>query len=235
MILSDYVFLSRTVPEESKKYGYGVCSAGYSEEHGGLVRIYPLGIRSRVKARMRCTVQLERKSDDNRIESYKLQYGEASIWGIQDRRPREEIAAWLLSIKSSSIEELNANRRSLGVLVPRDAHGYFTPRDSSQSPTIEKDTYFAYSDMDNRRFGAKSLDVEPRIRFWDELGKKHQLQIREWGVYEWCRKNPLRRDLVWQNIGLDQKLLFVVGNHLHHRNTWLIIKVFRVDDQGWLF
>ena len=56
-------------------------------------------------------------------------------------------------------------------------------------------------------------------------------QVLEWGVYEWLRKNPDKKDQVWENLRLnsDKHVIYLlVGNQFLHRNSFMIISVLRM-------
>ena len=60
MRIDDLIVFGRTAPEESKKYGQSVCMAGYSQELRQLMRLYPMSIRSNIKARCVISAEIER-------------------------------------------------------------------------------------------------------------------------------------------------------------------------------
>jgi len=232
MRLDDFTCLGRTVPETSAKYGVKVCMAGYSPELGSLVRVYPLEIDNPIKARSRCVLELVRNDRDNRSESWKLLGRNESIVSVGPEVPTPEVVRFLRSHLVSSIEELNDRRASLGVLeVSADCRGFFKTRAEVTCP--EQRSLFDFADED-KRFGAAALDIAPYIEFADARGKPHNLQMREWGVYEWLRKSRSQADRVWGNLRLNdgRPTLMVVGNMSNRRNVWLIIKTFKAEAQA---
>ena len=72
MRIDDLIILGRTVPEQSKKYGIKVCSAGYSPEMRSFIRIYPLSVHGKPESREMITVDVERSKYDSRNESWAL-------------------------------------------------------------------------------------------------------------------------------------------------------------------
>jgi hypothetical protein len=203
--------------------------AGYSEELRGLLRVYPLPVINPIHARQVCVLDLERNPRDSRIESWKLKDHDRSILDVSTRHvPTCKLIGMLRRHLASSIAELNERRLSLGVIEAAGCRGEFVGRSSVNHPC--QGTFFDFADADHR-FGAKALDVAPYLSFFDPAGTSHRLQLREWGAYEWVRKNRAEATQLWRNIGAapDRPLLLIVGNLANCRNTWLIIKTFDVE------
>jgi hypothetical protein len=125
-----------------------------------------------------------------------------------------------------SIEQLNDLRLSLGVLEMSAPTGTFEKRNGASHP--DQGTLFEIAD---EVFGANAIDIAPYIQFWDQDGKSHRLQIREWGCYEWIRKQRENAAQLWQNLCLDspEPTWAIVGNQANRRTSWLIIKTFKVS------
>src|SRR5208282_5240000 len=106
--------------------------------------------------------------------------------------------------------------------------GFFRERKGVASP--DQGMLFEITD---EIFGAGSFDIAPYIGFWDQIGKHHDLQIREWGCYEWIRKCRDKASSLWSNLGLNRNepLWAIVGNQANHRTSWLIISTFRVPSE----
>jgi hypothetical protein len=127
MRIDDFVCLGRTVPEESKKYGRKVCMAGYSDEMREFIRIYPLPVVNPIHQRSVCRIEVSRPNHDSRDESWRLAR-EKENDGIEvgnTAKTTTEVVRWLNDHMSRSIKELNAARRSLGVVRPRNIAPYF--------------------------------------------------------------------------------------------------------------
>lgn len=228
MRLDDYCCLGRTVPEESKKYGWKVCSAGYSAELNSFVRVYPLPMINPLRQRSVSTLELERNTQDARQESWRLrrEFDDGGIVDVQtQQRPTEHVLGWLESRVAPSIAYLNERRLSLGVIRPKAMKPYFRDRESGK--TDDPSQLLLFEDLDVA-FGADAIRSAPYLRFHDEAGG-HDLQVREWGCYEWLRKEPEKPWQVWENSHLtdDEREVFLfVGNMCHRRNVWLIISMF---------
>jgi len=228
MILEDFVMLGRTVPEQSKQHGLVACSAGYSRELNGFVRIYPLRTRERIPRWSKLQVPVIKPSKDSRVESYRLndeKIDQKIILGDVDKNSEFE---YLKSLSSPSIQKLNQDRKSLGIIVP-DVHSFnfseLAPSEETQIPLFEEE--------------ADLRKMIPRVRFSDE-GGSHHLQIRDWGCFEYLRKFPEKPENLWDNLRFtdpNYEHIFFVGNMNSHRNTWLIISVIskKKNPQGDLF
>lgn len=236
LIRIDYTMLAKTVPEPSKDGRVFVCSAGHSEAFNGLIRLYPLSMRQAPATWSRCLVEIERNHKDNREASWKIA-GDRSpghhpsinqnfnLIGSVSKSERGEILKRYLV---SGLKKLNASRKSLGVLVPQDPRLYLSLNPGSpDSPQLR---LFAESEEEGRLLGSRRFPYIPRVRFSDEDGDPHDLQLREWGVYEYMRKN-----LDLSHLELHEKLskalrldtsLFLVGNLCHQRTVWIIAASF---------
>jgi hypothetical protein len=177
---------------------------------------------------MRGTYQMEliRNNGDSRRESWKLR-DRCNITTVSDRPvPYTELGTHIDKYVVESIAELNIDRASLGVVKPQGVDCYFETRKgvaSSLQGTL-------WDDLDCA-FGANAIDLIPRIRFYDECGH-HDLQLREWGCYEFLRKHRSQAADLWGILGFGNPSVdqaFVVGNMCHQRTTWLIISVLRLN------
>lgn len=218
MIVEDFICLGRTVPEESKKYGHKVCMAGFSQELNQFVRVYPLPVQNALKMRNRYTLSLQRNADDSRHESWKLT-DRIALYESSDKCCASDIEHIVKSNVSPSIAELNKQRRSLGFIKPDSVLGEFKNRNDC-SP-LQMELFAACDDV----FGANAINTAPYLRF--TCGESnHKLQLREWGCYEFVRKNPSNIRQLWNNLRLDQDVYLFVGNMANYRNSWLVISVF---------
>lgn len=237
MRIDDYCCLGRTVPEESKKYGTKVCSAGYSEELNAFVRVYPLPFPNELRQRTVSVLELERNCQDGRAESWRLNREAANngIVSIGPQRPTWKVCGWLDGHISQSIKELNADRRSIGVIRPRGLECYFSERGSKKQ--VDPGQPLLWDDIDHAIEGGHRIQLAPRLRFRDEDGP-HDLQLREWGCYEWLRNEPDRARQLWENLRLNSPnhdTLFVVGNMCNQRCAWLVISVYVRRERPGLF
>lgn len=215
MIVEDFVMLGRTVPEPSKRHGLVVCSAGYSRELKQFLRVYPITMLDRVPRWSQCRIALKRNPQDSRIESWRLQNdGEIPVTGKTKKADEFEALA---AMASNSIAELNDKRASLGILKPSAVAYRFDGMKRNEEYLLD---LFPVEHKEQ---------VKPRIEFADADGD-HDLQLRDWGAYEFLRKNAdqASRSKLWDALKFTDEsyehLLFV-GNHNQHRNSWLVIGV----------
>jgi hypothetical protein len=232
--VDDFVCLGRSVPEASKRYGLKVCMAGYSEEMRGFLRVYPLPVGNPVRQRDVFRLEMERPAQDSRHESWRLQR-ERPDGGFAERlgsRPPAAVARWLAGKVTPSVSALNAARLSLGVVRPLEYRPFFRRGEEPVDPA-QRSLFEGVADT----FGPEAARLAPCLRFRDE-GGWHELQLREWGCFEWLRKEPGRVTQLWDNLGFgrpDVEHLLLVGNMCNHRNAWLVISTYRQAKQASLF
>ena len=219
MIIEDFTMLGKTVPEPARRDNQlYVCSAGISPELG-LVRIYRLPTKFTPKRWNTYRVPVERdRQDDSRDESFKVQKDK---WfqhvGKSDVR---QLAPILNRFSVGSIKEANEKRMSLAILHPSHMSVYF--RDNPDSPDSPILSLF---DVNQRTStGAKRFPHSPRMRFYDDLGER-DLMIRDWGCYEWMRKQPDRYQEMKSTLHLNDESSLLIGNFNQIRTQWLIISV----------
>jgi hypothetical protein len=232
MILDDFVMLGKTVPEAAADGRQFVCTAGYSFELRGPIRIYPMARRNCPPRWSTSRVPLERNPKDNRAESWKIRgdrRAEAhdrinAVIEPVDRKlnaaaQREIVAAMAVR----SLRQANEERRSLCVLLP-DAvpRLLFEPGETAEmAPTPD-----LFGDAPAlpvaQRFG-----WHPRLKFTDQDGCGHDLMLRDWGCYELLRKHGDQHVfLLDEALKLSTAPPLLCGNLNHHRNAWLVISVF---------
>lgn len=213
MIIDDFVMLGRTVPEQSKKHGLVSCSAGYSREMQGFMRIYPVPARLDVPRWSVCKIHLERPSTDNRKESFRIKDG--TKIEIIGKRKKDDEYDYLESLRSPSIAVLNQDRESLAIIRPEN----LTYRFDGAKPGEEYQMSLPWMERE------RPETPKPRVQFFDDSGK-HDLQLRDLGSSIFLKK--YRLDQLWSALKLDDpgyEHLFFCGNHNQHRNNWLVISV----------
>lgn len=227
MILEDCICFGRTVPEDSKKYGRKVCSVFYSPELRNFIRVYPLMIDNPVRMRYRCRLELTRNPNDNREESWKLKDPVNSILDVQPSpkalQSDHDVFSVLQKHEESSIQKLNLDRKSIGV-VRADLIG----RMKVNGGVIKPEQKELFDDV-YECFGYRPKCI-PYLRFRDS-GGIHEIQVREWGVWEFIRKYPDKSLRVFDALGIDKNPhnYLVVGNMLNRRNNWLVIACFKTE------
>lgn len=241
MRLDDFIPLARTVPEESKKYGARTCMAGYSPELSQLIRVYPVLIDAPIKSRHRLQLELTRNPDDNRRESFKLLEAEQSILSFGDRPcvDTDGIFAYAKAMGLSSIPKLNETRASLGFIMAKSASVEVVARSKFEDPRQGSLFDEFLSDAKKHQFVlGNDHDLLPYVTFWD-AGGKHSLQIREWGAFEFLRRNQDSPSnlLGAYKTGSEREVLLLVGNMSHMRNVWMVLQLWtrQVNKQAGLF
>jgi hypothetical protein len=214
MIIEDFVMLGRTVPEQSRRHGLVTCSAGYSREHGGFMRVYPLPMESVVKRWDVCRIKLERPKQDSRKESFRIADG--SHIEVIGKAKKDDEFDYLHSIRSRSIAALNQDRESLAIIQPANMTCRFDKMKIGEEYQMALPLHS----------GESAETPKPRIQFDDDDGH-HDLQLRDWGstilLNRGYDKHHLWNALRLNDPGYDH-LLFC-GNHNTHRNNWLVISV----------
>ena len=205
--------LGRTMPEMSKKHGRVVCSAGYSKELGGFVRLYPISEYWKIPRWSVLRVPVERPNCDNRKESWRIR-GDV-MPEIVGKVQKDEQFGYLRSIQASSIDSLNDSRMSLGIIEPRRLAWRFDklkPNEEYQMELLPKEE--------------TQQQHKPRLMF-DDADGPHDLQLRDWGCQCLLNKGYERHQL-WEALKLTDSTydhLLFVGNHNHHRMSWLVISL----------
>lgn len=222
MRCDDFVMLGRTVPEESKKHGLTVCSAGYSKELRALLRVYPLPRDNGITLWTQCRIPMRRPNHDNREESWRI---DADSDDARDCMRRIDVLGkankdkefdFLKSLAVDSIAELNEKRRSLAIVAPENIEGCF--EQVKGVDPYRQETLF-------ERIGEDKPDILPRFRFFLADGE-HRLQYREWGAHELIRKTREKAEGLFERIKLNDpswEHLLLIGNMNTHRNNWLVI------------
>jgi hypothetical protein len=225
MILYECICVGRTVPEDSKKYGRKVCSIFYSPELRKLIRVYPLMIDNPCKARTVSSLSLTVNSNDSREESFKLTDPVFGILETSIKKDVSHVRNILESCLIGSIKSLNEQKKSIGVIKTLAAGSIKKIYSHDSDP----DQMLLFNDLkDSMGFDTK---VIPYLFFKDERGS-HNLQIREWGTWEYIRKNPDSPNKVFSALKLESEQYLIVGNMLQRRSNWLVVKTFEVKDKA---
>lgn len=232
MIVNDLVILGRGAPDRMRDGRITVCTAGYSPSKG-FVRVYPTRLDSPCRMWNIVEVPLEKNPQDTRTESWKIE-GSKDEWvnlgdkikviGLVERQERLDL---ITNLVDGCIKDINSKKRSLGIIKPNIINRYFSKR-ISHDPSIQLR-------LDGRELPKtkKQYPKVPRFtyRCSDCKCSKHDQQLLEWGAYEWIRKNPEKREQIWENLLLDSPkhmIFFFVGNQAFHRKSFVVITVLRL-------
>lgn len=224
--VDDFVMLGRTEPQQTKKNGITVCSIGYSKTLRSLIRVYPIPLGLSVPKFSVCSVKLIR-GNDSRPESFKLpDLKNSLIVGEKlSQKKKKELLEDLKSFRASSINELNEQRRSTGILIPQQIDGKWKPRkDLSES---ERQLEIEGMPKDNPLF---SMPEIPLLSIVNEDGSFNNLQLRDWGCSEFIRRYVItgryHKNEIWNALHFDKPQMLLVGNMRHFPISWLAVCTF---------
>lgn len=229
--LRGFVMLGTTVPEPSRKEDrIYVCSAGWHPDLG-LIRIYPLAMRGVPRRWGVYDVTVERNPSDSRAESWRLagdrrnpyanhQFHQTGEWSRHDRDGLIGLCGQ--AHIPTSIAEANERHASLALIQPDGLE--FELEANLDSPDSPQQRLF---DTDLPAVeGAKRFPFIPRLRFHD--GTPHRLMLRDWGAYEFMRKQPGQERDLPKGLHLGARSALLVGNQKDRRTSWLVISVLNV-------
>jgi hypothetical protein len=177
--------------------------------------------------RYRCNLDLIRNPSDSRRESWKLRDPENSISNVRESpkslQADKEIFQILKKHEGDSIKSLNQQRKSIGV-IRADLLGKIHVNGGVISQCQQE----LFDDV-YQTLGYKAEYV-PYLKFSD-AGGPHEIQVREWGVWEYLRKNHQNALSVFDAMRLQQNPhhFLIVGNMLNFRNNWLVIGWFKTQ------
>lgn len=235
-VIDDLIVLGNAAPDEISDNRKTVCTAGYSPTHG-MIRIYPVPPNASMHRWNIVEVPLERNPKDTRLESWKVQ-GSKNEWDrlaskikVKRKLDRDEWVALLDELYSKfgvgCVEELNEKKLSLGLIKPEKFEPRFERRERHDPST--QMSLFATEPF----LTVHNYDIQPRVTYRCSSCRAkhaHDQQVLEWGVYEWIRKNPEKKEQVWENLHIGEpgyNTSFLVGNMALHRNSFMIISIFR--------
>jgi hypothetical protein len=229
-ILNDVVILAQGVPQTDKHGKTTICTIGYSMADNEYLRIYPThpsyGLRRWDRVQMDC----ERHKADWRFESWQLRNGaddlsiriRSTTRGKLTRPMRQKLISRIADL---SIDEINESKRSIGIVRAVNPRVYL--KQNKQNFGFLQQTSLAKNESPySVRADFSSI---PYVKFvcWDsEPCSGHDMQLQEWGVYEYMRKNPTSFDSVLKNLQMhnyEWTHFLVVGNQVAHPNSFMVI------------
>lgn len=220
----DYTPIARSIPEYSKTDDtLYTCSIGYSSQLG-LIRVYPLPI-TEMKAWDKYEITVEKNVRDNRAESWKLAtLSRKDGWvGLsKDCRfigrvnPETILKTILQGDHIHPISELNARRRSIGIVAMSEYRMYWDVNERFIDST--QTSLFGDVELpDFTNYTKHSKQKKCMIHFFCG-GKEHNIQYNEWGVYEFQRKFGADNKLM---VSLEGRRHMLIGNMHNHRTNWI--------------
>jgi hypothetical protein len=237
IIADDLIVLGNAVPDIISDQRITVCTVGFAS-HFGLIRIYPVPALSNMKRWNVVEVPLERNPKDTRQESWKLQ-GSKWEWNklsakiqlkgtITDRSEQRALLDKLHSMFGAQcVEEFNDKKVSLGMIRPQVV-GYNLEKREDYESIAQTQLGWVTPFLTIKNYPLKPV-IEYRCPNC-KTKNPHKQQVVEWGVFEWMRRNPNAPEKVWENLhlmdaGYDRS--FLVGNMALHRNSFMVISIFR--------
>ena len=234
--MDDLVVLGNAAPDEIHDGRKTVCTVCYSDEHG-LVRIYHVPPGAPMKRWNIVSVPLVRTTRDTRQESWKIQ-------GSRDEWPRLtdkiRLVGQVPQVKRRSlthmmyekfgvgcVQNLNKDLLSLGMVKPIVFGEWMKDRENTD------DTIQSTLDSDILFQTIRNYKKQPRVKYVCQectTTNGHDQQIIEWGLYEFMRKNPEQPEGCLDGLHLmdrDYEKHFLVGNLAKHRNSFVVVSVFR--------
>ena len=244
---------TKTYPSISTKYKETVCTAGIllddDEKPLQWIRIYPIRFRDleferRYKRWSIISAEIEKDTKDYRLESYKIKDSSIEIIRqIDTKNNWAERKSFVLACESSSIAEIKAQGKSLGIIKPANITKYFhqtTDREwKPQQKTIrdQLDLFEPSVELPEKipyQFGYKFTEID---------GAKHRCTTSDWEIselYRKCRDSSPANSIEGKEqealLKVKQKmedeflskkdLYFIMGNLKTRPQTFMIIGLF---------
>lgn len=227
-----YCLLAKTIPEYSKRDDTCyTCSIGVSPELG-LMRLYPIPLSGMKKWGI-YELEVEKNKRDSRHESWKLSsYSRKNNWiGLSEdvkfirNANKSLVLDFLTNYVYPSISDLNKKRRSIGLIHSPKFNAFW---DVNERYYNESQTRL-FEDVEMNefdKFTKRTKQKEARIIFKDGDGK-HNLQLNEWGLYEYQRKFKADNN-AFRFLKPKDNSYLLVGNMHNHRNIWIGLNVFNL-------
>lgn len=230
MYISDFVMLGKAAPETDSTGSIKVCTAGVSAT-AGMVRIYPLGLTGSPSRWSVSGVNLQRPTSDSRAESWSLMPTSAGFETQSSPYPKQKRSDLLSPYVVSGINEANKRFLSLALLhVPNDFRVFVEHNKGWEGIPFEVSHRNDLTLKVRDRFR-----YCPKLEFKDTDGRHNHLQIRDWGVYELMRKQPMqfatrptpeaKSEYIAGALHINSTSSLLVGNLAHQRNAWVVISV----------
>lgn len=243
---------TKTYPSISRKYKETVCTAGIllNEDETPIqwIRIYPIRFRDlefdkRYKRWSIISAEIERDTKDFREESYRI--NDASIKVIREigtKNNWRERKSLVLPCQFSSIAEIKAQKKSLGIIKPKSIEKYFTKKTSREwSP--RQQAVQDQGDLFEASVDLEKIPYQFGYKFTESDGAEHRCTISDWEIsqlYRGCRNRSRATTLESREsealLKVRQKLedeflakkdlYFIMGNLKNHCESFMIIGIF---------
>lgn len=252
------IVLGRAAPDQMKDGRETLCVGGWSQEDG-FIRLYPTSIKAQLKRWNVVDVPAERNSNDTRFESWKIKDSlkdwekiHKKVKQSGDLNNRDDRIILLNRIpKINCIEELNEQKLSLGMIIPKEIlEVKLEPRKNYKDQLeirTSLDDFFGDNILNKpedkfKLYTKRNYPFVPRVK-WLCPGPCKLVQGHHWSsiisheVYEWFRRNMTDKDewiKVFDNLQLmndDFDKWFFVGNQARYRTSFMIISILRFKKQ----
>ena len=243
---------TKTYPSISKKYKETVCTAGIllddAEKPLQWIRIYPVRFRDlefekRYKRWSIISAEIERNEKDFREESYRVNDQSIEvIRKIGTKNNWRELKSLILPLQFDSIDEIQVQGKSLGIIKPKMIEKYFV-RKTDREWNSKQQAIQDQGDLFEGPIDLEKIPYQFGYTFIESNGVRHSYTISDWEIsqlYRKCRDRSNAATIeerehdallkVRQKLEgefLEKKdLYFIVGNLKNHSKTFMIIGIF---------
>ncbi|MBE9118571.1 hypothetical protein IQ249_22025 [Lusitaniella coriacea LEGE 07157] len=242
---------TKTYPSISTKYKETVCTAGVllddNENPLQWIRIYPIRYRylnfdKRYPRWAIISAKIEHNNKDYRSESFRIDDDSLKvIRKIDTKNNWEERKFLVLPLQFSSIEDIQQQGKSLGIIKPQSIEKYFhrkTEREWSNSQKSVLDQL----DLFEPKVDLEKIPYQFVYQFTDRDNISHKYSISDWEImqlYRNCRNASKFSGLKAEQEALEKvrqkleddflqnkDLYFIVGNLKNHSRSFMIIGLF---------
>jgi hypothetical protein len=244
---------TKTYPSISRKYRETVCTAGIllddNEKPLEWIRIYPIRFRDlefekRYKRWSIISAEIERDTKDPRSESYRIiDSSIETIRQIDTKNNWAERKSFVLPLEFSSVAEIKAQNKSLGIIKPASITKYFSKATEREWKPQQKTIRDQIDLFEPSVQLLEKIPYQFGYEFTEIDGTKHKYTTSDWEIAELYRKcrdsSPastieekesdalLKVKQKMEDEFLSKKdLHFIVGNLKTYPNTFMIIGIF---------
>lgn len=242
---------TKTYPSISTKYKETVCTAGVllDDDENPLqwIRIYPIRYRyldfdKRYPRWSIISAKIEKNNKDYRSESFKIDDESLRIIRKVDTKNEwEERKSLVLPLKFRSIEHIQQQYKSLGIIEPRSIEKYFHRKTEREWSNTQK-AVLDQLDLFEPKIDLEKIPYQFVYQFTDQDNVSHKYSISDWEImqlYRKCREMSIFSGLQAEQAALEKvkqrlendflknkDLYFIVGNLKNHSQSFMIIGLF---------
>jgi hypothetical protein len=242
---------TKTYPSISTKYKETVCTAGVllddNEKLLQWIRIYPIRYRyldfdKRYPRWAIIRAKIAKNEKDYRTESFKIDDDSLKIIRkIDTKNNWEERKKFVLPLQFRSIEDIQRQNKSLGIIKPQSIEKYFHKK-TEREWNPRQQAVLDQLDLFEPQIDLEKIPYQFIYQFTDGDSTSHKYSISDWEImqlYRNCRNHSnfsgieaeqealekVRQKL--ENDFLKNKdLYFIVGNLKNHSQSFMIIGLF---------